>query len=436
MDPSIATFLLFGSMIAAIALGIPVAFVLGGLGIVFTWFWWGPQGLLVIVSTAYGKGTDFILIALPLFILMGHFLEVSGIAEDLYEMMNRWVGQIPGGLASGTIVICAIFAAMAGISGAATVSMGLIALPSMLRRGYNKKLVLGTICAGGALGILIPPSIVVIIYASLTGESITVLYGACLLPGILLAGMHIAYITARAVLQPHLAPSSKGEYTWVQKIESLKAVIIPIIIILLVLGTMYLGICTPTEAAGIGTLGLAVSCALRRRLDWERIKRASKGAFLVSVMCMWIIFGGYCFGRAYSVAGASDFITNLVVNLEVPPLLIIWAMMMILFVLGMFMGAAEICVITTPIFLPIISALDFDPIWYGVLFVMNAEMGLISPPFGITLFWLKGVTPPEVTMGDIYASVWPFIGVQIVCITLVIFFPEIALWFPKFIAGG
>ena len=436
MEPSIVTFLLFGLMIAAIALGVPVAFVLGGLGIVFTWFLWGPQGLLVIVSTAYGKGTDFILIALPLFILMGHFLEVSGIAEDLYEMMNRWVGQIPGGLASGTILICAIFAAMAGISGAATVSMGLIALPSMLRRGYNKRLVLGTICAGGALGILIPPSIVVIIYASLTGESITVLYGACLIPGVLLAGMHIAYITARAVFQPHLAPSSKGEYTWAQKIESLKAVFIPIIIILLVLGTMYLGVCTPTEAAGIGTLGLAISCALRRRLGWEKIKRASKGAFLVSVMCMWIIFGGYCFGRAYSVAGASDLITNLVIGLEVAPLAIICAMMGILFFLGMFMGAAEICVITTPIFLPIICALDFNPVWYGVLFVINAEMGLISPPFGITLFWLKGVTPPEVTMGDIYASVWPFIGVQIVCITLVIFFPEIALWFPKFIAGG
>ena len=434
MEPWLATIVLFGLLLAGIAIGLHIAFVLTGLGILFTLLLWGPQGLLMIVSTAYGKGTDFILVALPLFLLMGYFLEVSGVADELYEMMNRWVGHIPGGLASGTIVVGAIFAAMAGISGAAIVSMGLVALPSMVKRNYDKRLTLGTICAGGALGILIPPSIVVIIYCSLTGESVTQLYSACLIPGILLTIMHIIYISVRSFLQPHLAPATKVRYTWREKFESLKAVIIPIIIIMLVLGTMYLGICTPTEAAGIGTLGVVISCAIRRKLTWENVKKASRGTFLVSAMVLWIIFGSFCFGRAYSIAGAADLITNMVVGLQIPPMSLIWAMMLILFILGMFMGTAEICVLTTPIFLPIIHSLGFDPVWYGVLFVINAEMGLLSPPFGMTLFWLKGVAPPEISMGDIYNSVWPFIAVQMACLFLVMYFPPIAMWFPSVIS--
>lgn len=394
MEPWLATILLFGLLLVGIAIGLHIAFLLAGLGILFTLLLWGPQGLLMIVTTAYGKGTDFILVALPLFLLMGYFLEVSGIGEGLYEMMNRWVGHIPGGLASGTIFIGAIFAAMAGISGAAIVSMGLVALPSMMKRNYDKRLTLGTICAGGALGILIPPSIVVIIYSSLTGESVAVLYSACLIPGILLTVMHISYITVRSFVQPYLAPPANVRFTWREKIESLKAVIIPIIIILLVLGTMFFGICTPTEAAGIGTLGVVISCAIRRKLNWENVKTAAQGTFTVSSMVLWIIFGSFCFGRAYSIAGASDLITNLVVGLDIPPMIFIWVMMFILFILGMFMGAAEMCVLTTPIFLPIIHSLGFDPIWYGVLFVMSAEMGLLSPPLWDDAFLAEGNCTP------------------------------------------
>lgn len=434
MEPWLATVLLFGLLLAGIAIGVHIAFVLTGLGILFTLWLWGPQGLLMIISTAYGKGTDFILVALPLFLLMGYFLEVSGVADELYEMMNRWVGHIPGGLASGTIFVGAIFAAMAGISGAAIVSMGLVALPSMMKRHYDKRLTLGAICAGGALGILIPPSIVVIIYSSLTGESVTRLYSACLIPGLLLTLMHITYISVRSFLQPHLAPPVRARFTWREKIDSLKAVVIPIIVIMLVLGTMYLGVCTPTEAAGIGTLGVVVSCALRGKLTWDNVKKAAQGTFTVSSMVLWIIFGSFCFGRAYSIAGAADLITNMVVGLQIPPMSFIWAMLLILFVLGMFMGTAEICVLTTPIFLPILHSLGFDPVWYGVLFVINAEMGLLSPPFGMTLFWLKGVAPPDITMGDIYSSVWPFIGVQAACLFLVMYFPQIAMWFPSVLA--
>lgn len=214
MEPWLATTLLFVCLMGGIALGLPIAFVLAGIGVIFTLFLWGFQGFLMIALTGYDKGTDFILVALPLFILMGNFLEVSGMADRLYEMMYRWIGRIPGGLASGTIIICAIFAAMAGISGAATVSMGLIAVPSMLRRNYDKRTGLGTVAAGGALGILIPPSIIAIIYAALAGISVGQLFAACMIPGIILAIMFIIYLTTRCLIQPKMGPPTQERYKW------------------------------------------------------------------------------------------------------------------------------------------------------------------------------------------------------------------------------
>ena len=431
MEPWLVTTLLFACLIAGIALGLPIAFVLSGIAIIFTLFLWGPQGFLMIVLTAYDKGTDFIIVALPLFILMGNFLEVSGLADRLYEMMYRWIGRVPGGLASGTVIICAIFAAMAGISGAATVSMGLIAIPSMLRRKYHKRMVLGTVAAGGALGILIPPSIIAIIYAALAGVSVSELFAACMIPGIILALMFVIYLTVRCLVQPKMGPPTEERYSWAEKFASLRAVIFPLILIILVLGGIYLGVTTPTEAAGVGAFGSIIACALHRRLNWKNIKIALRRSFSISSMILWIVFGSFCFSRTYSVAGASDLITNLVIGLDIQPMGVIWAMMVVFFVLGMFIETSGICLITIPIFLPIVVALDFDPIWFGVLFTVNAEMDLISPPFGITLFWLKGVVPKEITMGDIYHSVWPFVAIQWVCLILIMYFPKIALWLPS-----
>jgi len=431
MEPWLATTLLFVCLIGGIALGLPIAFVLAGIGVIFTLFLWGFQGFLMIALTGYDKGTDFILVALPLFILMGNFLEVSGMADSLYEMMYRWIGRIPGGLASGTIIICAIFAAMAGISGAATVSMGLIAVPSMLRRNYDKRTVLGTVAAGGALGILIPPSIIAIIYAALAGISVGQLFAACMIPGIILAIMFIIYLTTRCLIQPKMGPPTQERYNWGKKFSSLRAVFFPIILIVLVLGSIYLGVATPTEAAGVGAFGALIACALHRRLTWENVKIAIQRSFSISAMIMWIVFGSFCFSRIYSIAGASELLTNLVVGLDISPMGIIWAMMFIFFFLGMFIETSGICLITIPIFLPIVYILGFDPLWFGVLFTVNAEMDLISPPFGITLFWLKGVVPPEITMGDIYNSVWPFVAIQWACLILIMYIPGLTLWLPS-----
>jgi tripartite ATP-independent transporter DctM subunit len=431
MEEWLTTVLLFTSLIGGIALGLPIAFVLAGIAVIFTVFLWGSQGLLMIALTAYDKGTDFVLVALPLYILMGNLLEVSGIADSLYEAMYKWLGIIPGGLASGTIVICAIFAAMAGISGAATVSMGLIAVPSMFKRRYDKSVVLGTIAAGGALGMLIPPSIIAVIYASLAGVSVSQLFTACIVPGVLLALMYIVYLSALCFVRPNLGPPTEDRYTWKEKFAALKAVVSPIVLIVLVLGGIYSGVTTPTEAAGVGAFGTIVICALHRRLSWENLKLAAQRTFSVTSMIMWIIFGSICFNRTYSVAGASDLITDLVIGLHVSPLVIIWAMMLIFFILGMFLETSGICMITIPIFLPIVHALGFDPLLFGVLFMVNTEMGLISPPFGMTLFWLKGVVPSEITMGHIYQSIWPFILIQVACLFLIMYFPSLALWLPS-----
>jgi tripartite ATP-independent transporter DctM subunit len=431
----LTTTLLFAILIGGIALGLPIAFVLAGIAVIFTLFLWGAQGLLMIILTGYDKGTDFVFVALPLFILMGNFLEVSGIADNLYEAMYKWIGRIPGGLASGTVIICAIFAAMAGISGAATVSMGMIAVPSMLRRNYDKRTALGTVAAGGALGMLIPPSIIAIIYASLAGVSVSQLFAACMVPGIMLSIMFIIYLTARCQIQPQLGPPTQEKFTWREKIVSLRAVVFPVIIIFLVLGGIYFGITTPTEAAGVGAFGTVIACAFRRKLTWTNVKLAVQRTFGVTAMIMWVIFGAICFSRTYSVAGASELITSIVTGLDVSPLTIIWAMMFIFFALGMFIETSGICMITIPIFLPIVYALGFDPLWFGVLFMVNTEMGLISPPFGMTLFWLKGVVPPEISMGDIYRSIWPFVIIQIACLFLMMYVPEICLWLPSILEG-
>jgi len=435
VEPWLVTVVLFSVLIVAILLGLPIAFTLGGIGVIFTLLLWGVGGLGMIASTLYAEGMSFILTAVPLFVLMANFLEVSGIADELYDMMSRWLQRIPGGLASGTVIICAIFAAMAGISGVATVTMGLIAIPSTLSRGYDKQMVTGTVAAGGALGILIPPSIVAILYGSITGTSVGQLFMGGMVPGILLAIIFIIYITIRCLIQPKLAPPSEERFTWVGRMASLRGVIFPVILIVLVLGTIYTGICTPTESAGIGALGSIVCCAVHRKLTWRNVKTATLRTLNITVMCVWIVFGAHCFQAIYIVGGASEFIFGLVGGLSIPPLGIIGIMMFIWLILGMFMDPLGMLMVTIPVFIPIASALGFDPLWFGILFIINCEMAYITPPFGFNLFYMKAIVPPEITMGDIYRSIIPFVICQLACLILVMFFPQIALWLPGTMIG-
>lgn len=431
MEAWLLTLLMFGLMLVGLAIGIPIAFALSGTAIIFTMALWGPQGLISVPSFIFSEGSSWVLLAVPLFVLMANLLEVSGLAEEMYDAMYRWFGGMPGGLASGTVVICAIFAAMAGTSGVATVTMGLIALPSMLKYGYDKKLAVGTIAAGGALGILIPPSVPAVIYASITGVSVGGLFAGGMVPGLLLSAIFIIYITVRSIIQPKLAPRIEVKFSWGERLLALKNVISPLVLVIIVLGSIYTGVCTPTEAAGLGAFGSMVVCAMHRKLTWGNVQKAAWRTLNLTTMVIWIIFGAACFVSIYTVSGASEVIIKAAMSLPVPPLVVIFIMQFVWFILGMIMDPAGMCMITVPVFLPIVEALGFDPLWFGVLFIVNSEMAYLTPPFGFNLFYMRAVSPPEITTLDIYRSMTPFIGLQALLLVIIIFVPDVVLWLPS-----
>ncbi len=433
MDITIITILLFSCLIILLITGLPIAFVMAGVAVVFTYFLWGLQGLIMISSMTYGVMRNFILTAIPLFIFMGIVLQHSGLAGSLYDMMYKWLGPIRGGLAIGTIIICMLFAAMTGVSGAATVSMGLIALPSMFKYNYDKRIAIGCVSAGGALGILIPPSVLMIVYGVFAGESIGALYAGGILPGVILGSYFILYVIIRCYFQPNLGPSVPKEekVNFKEKLLSLKAVIFPIGLIVVVLGIIFRGVATPTEAAAIGALGSLLCAAISRTLTWQVFKTASYETLRLSCMILWIIIGGTCFSSLYTALGAVDLIKEAVSALPVSRYIILAGMQFILIILGCLMDPGGIIMICTPVMVPVIKLLGFDPIWFGVLFIINMEMAYLTPPFGFNLFYMKAIVPKSIAMGDIYKSITPFVGLQALCLITCILFPEIVLWLPR-----
>jgi len=433
MSVGVTTAILFALLVLFLALGVPLSFCLGGVAIIIILWQIGPSFLPVLAMTAFTDWTNFLLIAVPLFILMANLLEISGIAEDLYAMMYKWMGGIRGGLASGTVVICAIFAAMAGISAVATVTMGLIALPSMLKRNYSKLLAVGTISAGGTLGILIPPSVIMILYASLTGESVGRLFMGGIFPGIVLAAIFILYIQIRALIQPGIAPAVPEEEraTFREKLAASRSLVMPVLLIGLVLGVIYTGICTPTEASGIGAFGALICVIAHRRFTWRFFWTALVRTFSLSAMIMWIVLGAKCFSHAYHVIGAPDLVMGFISGLEVNRWVMMIVMQGILIVLGCFLDPMGIMLICTPVFLPIVEALGFSLLWFGILFTINMELGYITPPFGFNLFYMRSIVPKEITMGDIYRSIIPFVILMVLGLGIVMVFPQLALWLPN-----
>ncbi len=432
MSIELLTILFFVSLILFLALGLPLSFVLGGVSMVFIYGTWGPQAFYMVAAQTWGAMNKFTLVAIPLFIFMAMILERSGVANDLYEMMYLWFGPVRGGLAIGTVVICAIFAAMCGISGAAVVSMGTIALPSMLKRNYDKLLALGCINSGGGWGILIPPSVIMILYALISGESVGKLFAGGVFPGLMLLVMVSSYIAIRCYFQPHLGPSLPAEERgdWGRKLKAFKAVLLPMIIVLMVLGSIIGGITTPTEAAAMGVLGALISALVYRQLSWRLIEEAALRTLRLTGMIMWILFGAYCFSAAYHGMGAPRLIEDLMTYIPGGPWGTIVFIQIVIFILAMVLDPAGIMMITVPIFLPFVVAHGFDPLWFGILFVINMEIGYMTPPFGFNLFYLKGIVPPSISMGDIYRSVIPFTIVESAGLALVMIFPQIATWLP------
>lgn len=431
MSSEFITLLMFSGLLICIILGLPLAFSLGGIGLVFAFFLWGPDAITMVVFRAFQWSTNIIVMAVPLFVAMGLFLEKAGVADYLYEMMYRWSGRFRGGLAMGTVLICTLFAAMTGITAAATVTMGLIALPSMLNRGYDKNIALGTIASGGTLGILIPPSVMMIVLSLILRESVGRLFAGGIVPGLIISFLLCAYIGIRAFFQPKLCPASEVKYTWRQKISSLVAVIAPIILILAVLGGIFGGIATPTEAAAVGAFGAFLCVLGYRRFSWQLVKGVCYDTLRISCMVIWIIIGAQAFISTYTAVGGADFIRDLVLGLEVGPWPIFIGILGILFIMGMFLDTMGIIMLAGPILCPIVAALGFDSLWFGVIFIIVLCMGYITPPFGWNLFYLKGVVPPGITMGDIIHSIWPFLGMMILGLIIVLIFPQTVFWLPS-----
>jgi tripartite ATP-independent transporter DctM subunit len=433
MSIEMISVLLFGSMLLLLAAGLPVAFVLGGLAVVFTGVFWGPESLFIILARTFSMMSSTTLVASPLFVLMAVVLERSGVAEGLYEMMYRWFGGIKGGLAIGTVVACTLIAAMSGIASTGVVMMGVMALPEMLKRGYDKGIATGSILAGGVLGPLIPPSIALVLYGTMAQVSIGGLFAGGMAAGLLCSFLIIGYILLRCYINPKMGPAIPVEEraNWEAKIASLKGVILPLLLITAVLGSIYTGIATPTEAAAVGAFGAFVCSAIHGRLTWDLIKNVAYTTIQVQGFMMWILFAAQGFAAVYMGLGASRMVVGLVQEYQVGWWAMLIGIQVVWFLLGCVIDAWSILMITLPIILPLLPLYGFDPLWLGVLYAVNTQTGYLTPPFGTMLFMMKGIAPKEVTMSDIYRSIIPFVTTQLVCLALCIAFPKLVTWLPN-----
>lgn len=444
------TLFMFGSLAILLMAGLPLSFVTGGLACVFLFVFGDARMLNILPSRIFPLMTDYQLSAIPLFIFMASMLERAGLIEEMFDMVYKLLGGLNGGLAISTIIASTILAAMCGVIGATEVTMGMIALPAMLRRKYAPTIACGSILAGGTLGILIPPSILAILFAVIAQQSVGELFIGAVIPGFILSGLYIFYVLVRCTLKPALGPALAPEerVSAVEKIRLLKNLFAPLLLVTLVLGVIFAGIATPVEAAGIGTFGAVVVSALHRNLSWENLRAAALTTLKVTGMVLWIIFGATLFVGFYVVNGGQEFVNDAIIGTGFGPYGILALMMIILIVLGMFLDWVGILLLAVPIFIPLMQTMSFDgvfglpgvspkdlPLWFGVVYMVNMQMSFLSPPFGYALFYLKSVAPPEVTMGQIYRSAIPFLFLQLTGLMICIIFPEVVLWLPRLVYG-
>jgi len=437
MTPNLILLLMFGSLTLFMLTGLPIAFVLGGLSLLFTVTLWEPNAVIVLVLQIYDTMKSEALLAIPLFILMACILQRSGVIEDLYRAMEIWFGRLRGGLAIGTVIICVVMAAMTGVVGAAVTAMGILALPEMLRRGYKPELALGTICASGTLGILIPPSVLTIVYAVTAQVSIGQMLIAGIVPGLILAGLYIGYIAVVSWLKPEWVPLDPDarRATTAEKLRALRSLVFPSMLIVMILGSIFFGVATPTESAAVGVAGAMIPALLKRRLNLEVLRGAGVDTLKASSMILWITLGAKAYVAIFTGLGGADTLLSFVRDLEVNRWLILAAMMLLLVFLGTVLDELGIILLTVPVFLPIVRMLGFDEIWFGVLYAITIQMGYISPPFGYTLFYIKGAVPRHIGMGAVYRGILPFFALQFVGLLLCAAFPDLVTYLPRLMSG-
>ncbi|MCD7060206.1 TRAP transporter large permease [Pelagibacterium xiamenense] len=421
------TLLMFAMLLGMLLTGMPLAFVTLFVALFFALGWFGPMSVPLITSRVYSFVSSFVFVSVPMFVLMAAILDRSGIARDLFDAMRLVGGRLRGGVAVQTIFVAVILAAMSGIVGGEIVLLGLLALPQMLRLGYDKNLAIGVVCAGGALGTMVPPSIVLIIYGLTANVSIGDLFTSAFIPGLMLASFYVAYVLIRAYLNPALAPiAEETQKTTAEKLRLLKGLILPIMVVVFVLGSIYGGIASVTEASAVGVAGVILSTAIRGELSIKLLRDATLQTLSTCGMIVWIGIGASALVGVFNLMGGIDFVSALITGISDNPVIVLLFMMAILFVLGMFLDWVGIALLTMPIFVPIITELGYDPVWFGVLFCMNMQVSFLSPPFGPAAFYLKSVAPPDISLGDIFKALLPFIGLQILGVAMLIIFPALA----------
>jgi tripartite ATP-independent transporter DctM subunit len=436
MESGYVSAAIWGAMALLIFLGVPVAFSLGCVAIFGAMYIWGFNGIYLIGNTTAEVMTNWTLMAIPLFVLMGELLRVSGVADDLFELMRKWVGRLAGGCAVGICYMGAVLGAMIGAAPASTAIMCSMGMKPMLNRGYSEKLATGCIAASGALAIIVPPSILMIIYASLTGLSPGAMFAGGFLPGFIIATLFAIYVLVRCYFQPGLAPPCDEKFSWSEKLKALKAVISPLLIILAVLGSIYSGFATPTEAAAVGVLAVLITIIITGKLEWHKLSESLESTVRITVFIIWIIISAHLFSRVVETLGTSEQVDALVQQLQISKWWILVAMQVLLLIMGCFLDPLGIMMIVTPVFNPLVASLGFNPLWFGVLFIVNMGAAFITPPFGINLFVVKGMVTQQfnINMGTIIAGTAPFAVIYVLSLVLFTLFPQLILWLPSIFA--
>jgi tripartite ATP-independent transporter DctM subunit len=471
-DPQVAVAMLL-ILLLAIFLGFPVAFTLMALGVAFGYYAYLNPGRMwrayeravedgadgwtlaehwiggffnnrifdLFVNQTYSVISNDVLTAIPLFLFMGYIVERANIIERLFGTLFIATRHVPGSMAVAALITCTLFATATGIVGAVVTLMGLLAFPAMLKARYDISYASGVICAGGTLGILIPPSILLIVYGATAGVSVVRMYAAALLPGLLLAGLYLIYVVAKAVLQPQLAPKPTrdevGHYSVLQISWMLLTSFVPLaFLILAVLGAILFGFATPSEAAAIGALGGVVLAAAYRALTWQRLKESVYLTARTTAMVCWLFVGSATFASVFAYLGGQQLISDFVTGLDMSPLMFLIVAQIIIFILGWPLEWTEIIVIFVPIFLPLLAHFEIDPLFFGVLVAVNLQTAFLSPPMAMSAYYLKGISPPHVQLSDIFRGMMPYMLIVILCMVIIYIFPQIVYGLPNLIYGG
>ena len=435
MDPTVISIIVIISFLVLMAAGMPVFGALGLAGVLGIVLLQGPRGLGAVPGVIYDRLSGFTLVAVPLFILMGEIIFVTGVGGDIYIATNSWLNRLSGSLGMASVAACAIFSALCGVSVAGAATIGSFAIPEMLKRGYDKSLATGCVAASGGLALLIPPSVALILYGVVADESVGKLFIGGIIPGLVLAALMMGYIFLLSQVRPHMAPRSTEEVTWRKRLTALARIWPVLVLILLVLGSIYLGIATPTEAAAVGCMGAFGLGFLRKRLDLSTLRRIFRETMLTSGMILLIFSCALFFGYVLTLLQVPQHLAQLVADSHLPRWVILFLIFALLFMMGMFMDIVSVILISTPVLLPSVLNMGYNTLWFGIVMAIACEIATETPPIGLNLFVIKGVSPPQVSLIDIIRGALPFAMVETFGLSIFVAFPGLVLWLPGLLAG-